>query len=167
MVLRCWSSNGLNHSVITQIHCPILVYQNFRSWYWHPREQFLCQLIVFQVRLKPLDNDCFLRWTQAEENGKNKWVKQYIMIMIARHSWKCRSQNWGYGHQINHFGLNTNFCQRFWYFFQGLSQFSGYYKDLFRCINNFRSFTGFSGVSGFAGHPEILTKFNRSSFKRN
>ena len=67
----------LNHSVITQIHCLILVYQQFRSWHWHPPGQFLCQLMVFQVPLKPFDNDCLPGWTQIRENGKNKWVKWY------------------------------------------------------------------------------------------
>ena len=90
-----------NHSVITQIHCLILVYQQFRNWYWHPLGQFLCQVMVFQVPLKTLDNDCLPGWIQTGKSGKNKWVKQYAMIIIARCLQKFRNQNWRYGHRLN------------------------------------------------------------------
>ena len=150
----------INHSVITQIHCLILIYQQFRSWYWHPPGQFLCQMMVFQVPLKPLDNDCLPGWTQAGENGKNKWVKQYTMIITARHRWKFGNKNWRYGHQNNHFRLNANFHWLFFIFFQGTSQFQGYFRDVFRGINHFRSFSGFSGVSGVTGHPVYQAKKN-------
>ena len=61
----------LNHSVLTQTqYCSILVYQQFRSWYWHPPGQFLWQLMIFQVPLKPLYNHCLPGWTQTWENGK-------------------------------------------------------------------------------------------------
>ena len=87
-----------NHSVITQIHCPILVYQKSRSWYWHPPGQFLYQMMFSQVPLKPLDNDCLPAWTQTGESGKNMWVKQYIKMIIACRRGKFRNQNWIYGH---------------------------------------------------------------------
>lgn len=64
-----WTLRMLNHLVITQIHCLILVYQQFRSLYWHPPGWFLCQLMVMQVPLKPLDNGCLPGWAQSEENG--------------------------------------------------------------------------------------------------
>ena len=108
-----------NHSVITQIHCLILVYQQFRNWYWHPPGQFLCQVMVFEVPLKPLDNDCLPGWTQTWENGKNKWVKQYTMIVIACCLQKFRNQIWGYSQRNNHFWLNTNFCRLFFHIFSG------------------------------------------------
>ena len=107
----------LNHSVKTQIHCLILIYQQFWSWYWYSPGQFLYQLMVFQVSLKPVDNDCLPGWTQTGENGKNKWVKQHTII-IARCRQKFRNQNWRYGHRNNHFGVNANFCRLFSYFFR-------------------------------------------------
>ena len=143
-----------NHSVITQIHCLILVYQQFRNWYWHPPGQFLCQVMVFEVPLKPLDNDCLPGWTQTGQNGKNKWVKQYTMIIIACCLQKFRKENWGYRQWNNHFWLNTNFCRLFFIIFQGSSQFSGYFRDLFRGMNHFRGFSWFSGV---ADHPVLAT----------
>ena len=104
------------------------------------------------------------RWTMAlyldgNKQGKmkkirNKWVKQYTMIIIARRRRKFRKQNWRYGRRNNHFGLNANFRGLFYIFFHGPSQFSGYLRDLFSVINHFRGFSGFSGVSGVAGHPE-------------
>ena len=143
-----------NHSVITQIHCLILVYQQFRNWYWHPPGQFLCQVMVFEVPLKPLNNDCLPGWTQTWENGKNKWVKQYTMIIIACCLQKFRNQIWGYGQRNNNFWLNTNFCRLFFHIFQGPSQFSGYFRDFFRDMNHFRGFSGFSGVTD---HPVVAT----------
>ena len=144
----------LNHSVLTQTqYCPILVYQQFRSWYWHPPGHILFQLVVFQVPLKALDNDHLHGWTQTGENGKNKWGKQNTIIIIACRRRKFRNQNWRYGHQNNHFGLNADFCRLFFIFFQGPSQFSGYFRGVFRGINHFRGFSGLSGVSRVAGHP--------------
>ena len=106
----------------------------------------------FWSALKPLDNDCLPGWTQTGENGKNKWVKQYTMIIIACCLQKFRKENWGYGQWNNHFWLNTNFCRLFFIIFQGSSQFSGYFRDLFRGMNHFRGFSGFSGV---ADHPVL------------
>ena len=36
-----------------------------------------------------LGNDCLPGWTQNEENGKNKWVKQYTIIIA------CAGKNLG------------------------------------------------------------------------
>ena len=72
------------------------------------------------------------------------------MIKITLRRQKFKNQNWRYGHRNNHFGLKGDFCGLFKIFFQGPSQFSGYFRDLSRGINHFRVFSGFSGV---AGHP--------------
>ena len=106
--------------------------------------------MVFQVPLKPLDNDCSPGWTQAGENGKNKLVKQYKMKIIAHRTQSFRNQNWKYGQ----FGLNANFRGVFIIFFQGPSQFSGYFRDFFRGINHFRGFWG--GFQGFQGSLATL-----------
>ena len=136
---------------MTQILCLLLVYLQFRSWYWNPPGQFLCQLMVFQVPLKPLDNDCLPRWTQTGENGKNKSVKQYTMIRIARSRQKFRNQNWRYGYRNNHFGLNADFS--------GLHIFSGTIP-VFRIIQGHfqghQQFQGFSGFSEVADHPVVM-----------
>ena len=93
------------------------------------------------------------------EDGKNKWVKQYTMMITAPRRRKFRNQNWRYGHRNNHFGLNADFREHFSIFFQGPSQFSGYFRDLSRGVNHFRVFPGFSGVSGVAGHPVRRSHF--------
>ena len=129
-----------NHSVITQIHCLILVYQQFRNWYWHPPGQFLCQVMVFEVPLKPLDNDCLPGWTQTWENGKNKWVKQYTMIIIACCLQKFKNQIWGYHQWNNHFWLNTNFCRLFFHIFSGTI-------PIFRVLQG--PFQGYEPFQGF------------------
>ena len=78
------------------------------------------------------------KWTQTKtgENGKNKWVKQYTMIIAS--CWqKFRNQNWGYGLWNNHFGLNT---------------FTGFFSYFFRDHPNFQGISGtFSGVSTISG----------------
>ena len=100
----------LNHPVTTQIHCPILEYQQFRSWYWHHPGQFLCQLMVFKVPWKPLENYCLRGWTQTWEKGKNKWVEQRRQ--------KFRKQNWRYGHRTIILDLTLIFTGFFSYFFR-------------------------------------------------
>ena len=129
----------LNHSVITRIHCLILVYQQFRG-----RWTISVSTDGFSSALEALY--CLPGWTQTGGNGKNKWVKQYAMIITACHRQKFRNQNWRYGHQDNHFGLNANFDGPFFISFQGTSQFSGYFRDLFR------GFSGFLGVAGLLAH---------------
>ena len=78
------------------------------------------------------------KWTQTKtgENGKNKWVKQYTMIITC--CWqKFRNQNWRYGLWNNHFGLNT---------------FTGFFSYFFRDHPNFLGISGtFSGVSTISG----------------
>ena len=122
------------------------------SWllaYWHPPGQFLCQLMVFQVLLQPLDNDCLPGWTQTGENRKNKWLKQYAMIIIAHCRQKCRNQNWRYSHQNNHFVLNIDFCRLFFIFFRNHCNFQGFQRP----FQGYQQFQGFSGISGVASHP--------------
>ena len=67
---------------------------------------------------------------------KNKWVKQYTMIIAC--CWqKFRNQNWRYGLWNNHFGLNT---------------FTGFFSYFFRDHPNFLGISGtFSGVSTISG----------------
>ena len=142
----------LNHSVVTQIHCLIITYQQLSSWYWHPPGQFLCQLMVFQVPLKPLDNNCLPGWIQTGENGKKIWLKQYKMIIIACCRRKFRNQNWRYGHWNSHFGLNANFCGPFSHFLGTIPIFR-VFQGPFQGYQPFHGFSGFSGVSGVAGHP--------------
>ena len=135
----------LNHSVITQIHCPIIEYQQFRSWYWHHPGQFLCQLMVFKVPWKPLDNYCLRGWTQTEEKGKNKWVEHRRQ--------KFRKQNWRYGQRNNHFILNANFRRLFFILFQGPSNFKG----ISRTFSGVSTISGFlQGFQRFQGSPATL-----------
>ena len=131
----------LCHSVITHILCPILIYQQFRSWYWHPPGQFLCQWWFFKSPWSPWTMTVYLDEHKLGKTEKNKWVKQYTVI-IACHRWKFRNQNRRYGHWNNYFGLHANFHGLFFILFQGPSQFSGYFRGLFRGINHFRGFRG-------------------------
>ena len=114
-----------------------------------------------------LDNFCvnwwFFRcpwspWTMTvyldehkRENGKNKSVKQYTMIIIARSRRKFRNQNWRYGYRNNHFGLQADFS--------GLHIFSGTIP-VFRIIQGHfqghQQFQGFSGFSEVADHPVVM-----------
>ena len=75
-----------------------------------------------------------------------------------------QANNWGLvrnscssaaGYWNNYFRLNPNFCGLFFVFFQGPSQFSGYFRDLFRGISHFGGLSGFSGVSEVSGHPAV------------
>ena len=137
MIIKwCWSSNDLNRSVISQLHCLLLVYQQFRSRYWHPPGQFCVYWWFFKCPWRPWTMTVSL--DEHKQRKMEKIMKQYTMILIAYRRWKFKSQNWRYGH---HFGLNTNFCE-FFSCFQELSQFSGYFRSLFRGINYFRSFRG-------------------------
>ena len=43
--------------------------------------------------------------------------------------------------------------------FQGHFQKSGYFRDNFRGLFQFRDFSGFSGISGVAGHPDKVLKY--------
>ena len=63
----------LNHSVITQIHCPILVTNSSGV----DTRQFLCQLMIFQVSLKRLKNDCLPGWSQT---GKMEKISEWSNI---------------------------------------------------------------------------------------
>ena len=114
-----------------------------------------------------LDNFCvnwwFFRcpwspWTMTvyldehkRENGKNKSVKQYTMIIIACSRRKFRNQNWRYGYRNNHFGLQADFS--------GLHIFSGTIP-VFRIIQGHfqghQQFQGFSGFSEVADHPVVM-----------
>ena len=153
MIIKwCWSSNGFSHLVITQMHSPILVYQQFKSWYWHPPEQFLCQLMIFQVPLKPLDNDCLPGWTQTGENGINKSVKQNTMIIIACRMRKFRNQNWRYGHR----NMAANFRGLFLYFFKDPPNFqgiSGTFSGVSTISGVFQGFQGFQGSLATLWYP--------------
>ena len=53
--------------------------------------------------------------------------------------------------------LSADFNRLVFIFFQGLFQFSGYFRDLFRGINHFRVFKGFQGL--------LATLFDVSSLR--
>ena len=61
--LNGWSSDGVAYHAFTRLVNLV--------------NQYLCQLMVFQVPLKPLEYECLPGWTHTGKNGKNKWVKQY------------------------------------------------------------------------------------------
>ena len=135
----------LYHSVITHIHCPILIYQQFRSWYWNPPGQFLCQW-WFSKAFKALGQWLFT-WMNTNRPKRKKiseWSNIYTVI-IACHRWKFRNQNWKYGHWNNYFGLHANFHGLFFHTFLGT-------------IPIFRVFQGpFQGYKPFWGFQGLLT----------
>ena len=95
--------------------------------------------------LKPLDNDCLPGWTQTRGNGKNKWFKQYMIIIASRRR-KLSNQNWRYNHRNNHFGLNVDF--------------RGLFSYLFRDYTIFRVFQGpFQGYQPFQGFFKVSRSF--------